>query len=357
MPLKATPYSNIKIFAHPDKIDSMKNGDRTAPLFLRIKPTNMCNHRCYYCSYADDVLGLRDRVAKNDQIPWGKMREILDDMASMGVKAVIFSGGGEPLVYPKIVSALRKARDSGIDFAMITNGQLLNGERAEALSNAKWVRVSFDSADAETYAMTRGVSPASWGQVCENIKNFSRLKAPSCELGVNFVITHDNASQAYEAAKLVKSLGANHIKFAARVTKDLHEYHKPFKENAFELIHMAISDFADDSFRVVNKYEEDFEHDAVPVRPYSKCFIKDISAVIGADSKVYFCHDKAYVSNGVVGDLKERGFKELWFSDELTERFNNFDPVAECRHHCVYDDRNILLNTFFSLNHNHINFV
>jgi hypothetical protein len=42
---------------------------------------------------------------------------------------------------------------------------------------------------------------------------------------------------------------------------------------------------------------------------------------------------------------------------ELTERFNNFDPIAECRHHCVYDDRNILLNTFFSLDRNHINFV
>jgi hypothetical protein len=42
---------------------------------------------------------------------------------------------------------------------------------------------------------------------------------------------------------------------------------------------------------------------------------------------------------------------------ELTERFNNFDPIAERRRHCVYDDRNILLNTFFPLARNHINFV
>lgn len=357
MTVKATPYSNIKIFAHTDKIEAMRDERRTSPLYLRIKPTNICNHRCCYCSYADDVLGLRNSVTPNDQIPWPKMQEILSDIEEMRVQAVIFSGGGEPLVYPEIASALRKVRESGIDLAIITNGQLLNGERAEALANAKWVRVSFDSADAKTYAEMRGISAACWNQVCENIKNFSKLKSPSCELGVNFVITHDNASHAYEAARLVKSLGANHIKFAARVTKDLHKYHMPFKENAFELIHMAISDFVDDSFRVINKYEEDFEHDAVPIRPYSKCYIKDISAVIGADSKVYFCHDKAYVRGGAIGDLKKRCFKELWFSDEVTERFNNFDPVAECRHHCVYDDRNILLNTFFSLDPNHINFV
>jgi MoaA/NifB/PqqE/SkfB family radical SAM enzyme len=357
MAIKATPYSNIKIFAHSDKIDAMKDARRTSPLYLRIKPTNTCNHRCYYCSYADDALGLRDSVVKGDQIPWLKMRQILDDITSMGVKAVIFSGGGEPLVYPEIVSTLRKVRESGIDYAIITNGQLLDGERASALKDAKWVRISFDSADAETYARCRNISLRSWGQVCENIKNFSALKSRNCELGVNFVITHDNASQVYDAAKLVKSLGANHVKFAARVTKDLHEYHRPFKDNTFELIHQAINDFADESYRVINKYEEDFEHDAVPLRPYSKCYIKEISAVIGADSKVYFCHDKAYVSDGVVGDLNERGFKELWFSDEVTERFRSFDPIAECRHHCVYDDRNILLNTFFSLDPGHINFV
>jgi MoaA/NifB/PqqE/SkfB family radical SAM enzyme len=270
---------------------------------------------------------------------------------------LIFSGGGEPLVYPEIVSALRKVRERNIDLAIITNGQLLSGERADMLAGAKWVRVSFDSADAETYARVRNISLDSWRQVCDNIANFASLKSPSCELGVNFVIAHDNATQVYDAARLVKSLGANHIKFAARVTKDLREYHEPFREKTFTLSRRAVNDFADTSFRVINKYEDDFAHDAVPLRPYSKCYIKDISAVIGADSKLYFCHDKAYVSGGVIGDLKERSLKELWFSDEVTEMFRRFDAAERCKHHCVYDDRNILLNTFFSLDENHINFI
>ena len=141
---KATPYSNLKIFAHAQAHNEIGEGKRIAPIYIRIKPTNYCNHHCYYCSYADSELGLRDSVNRQDQIPWEKMQEIISDMEDIGVKAVTFSGGGEPLVYPYIVQAMRKVLDAGIDLSVITNGQLLKEERAEVLANAKWVRISFD---------------------------------------------------------------------------------------------------------------------------------------------------------------------------------------------------------------------
>ena len=97
---KATPYSNLKIFAHVQKLNDIRDGKRISPIYIRIKPTNYCNHRCYYCSYADDELGLRDSVNRQDQISWDKMQEIISDIRDMGVKAVTFSGGGEPLLYP-----------------------------------------------------------------------------------------------------------------------------------------------------------------------------------------------------------------------------------------------------------------
>ena len=70
---KATPYSNLKIFAHAQALQDISDGKRIAPIYIRIKPTNYCNHKCYYCSYADSELGLRDSVNKQDQIPWEKM--------------------------------------------------------------------------------------------------------------------------------------------------------------------------------------------------------------------------------------------------------------------------------------------
>lgn len=354
---KATPYSNLKIFAHGQALNDIGAGKRIAPVYIRIKPTNYCNHKCYYCSYADNELGLRDSVNRQDQIPWEKMQEIISDISDMGVKAVTFSGGGEPLVYPYIVDTMQRVLDAGIDLSIITNGQLLKENKAEVLANAKWVRISFDSADAATYAKVRKLPLEAFNEVCNNIHNFSKMKKKDCELGVNFVINHENAHQVYDMAHMVKELGVNHIKYTARVTKDLFEYHKPYRQNVIEQIHRAKDELENENFKVINKYEGDFDSALVFHRCYGKCYINRIFTVIAADSKVYFCHDKAYVKEGVVGDLKEVSFKDLWFSQEIAEKYEKFNPQEECNHHCVYDDRNELLNTFYSLDRNHINFI
>ena len=354
---KATPYSNLKIFAHAEALNQIGEGRRIAPIYVRIKPTNYCNHKCYYCSYADSELGLRDSVNRQDQIPWEKMQEIITDMDDMGVKAVTFSGGGEPLVYPYIIDTMKRILKAGIDLSIITNGQLLKGERAEVLTGAKWVRISFDSANAETYAKVRQLPTEAFDEVCNNICRFSKMKQKNCELGINFVINHENCGQVYEMAQMVKELGANHIKYTARVTKDLFIYHEPFKHNVIEQIHKAKTELGDENFRIINKYEGDFDSALLFQRCYDKCYINRIFTVIAADSRVYFCHDKAYVKSGVVGDLKNQSFKDLWFSEETVRRYQEFDSQKECKHHCVYDDRNELLNTFYSLDRNHINFI
>lgn len=267
---KATPYSNLKIFVHTQELGQIGAGNRIAPIYVRIKPTNYCNHKCFYCSYADSELGLRNSVNRQDQIPWEKMQEIIADLSDMGVKAVTFSGGGEPLVYPYIIETMQKTLEAGIDLSIITNGQMLEGKRAEMLAAAKWVRISFDSADAETYARVRGLPVEAFHEVCGNIRKFSRIKKKNCELGINFVINHENADQVYDMAKMVKDLGANHIKYTARVTKDLFAYHEPFRQKVVEQIHKAKADLDGDGFRVINKYEGDFDSALIFERCYER---------------------------------------------------------------------------------------
>lgn len=177
------------------------------------------------------------------------------------------------------------------------------------------------------------------------------------ELGINFVINHENAVQVYDMACFMKKLGVNHIKFSARITKDLFIYHEPFKDKVIEQLHRAQTELEDDTFRVINKYEGDFNTAMVFSRQYHKCYISNLVTTIAADCKVYFCHDKAYVSSGIVGDLNDKSFKEVWFSEEVIKRYSEFDAMKECQHHCVYDDRNILLNTLYSLDENQINFI
>jgi len=353
----ATPYSNLKIFAHPEKLQKIADHKRTAPLYIRIKPTNKCNHNCNYCHYASgQYLDLEGQENRN-QIPWEKMNEIIGDMADMGVKAVTFSGGGEPLLYPDIIRAMQMIIDNNIDLSVITNGYFLKDKVAELLARAKWVRISLDAGSPETYAQTRGILLESFSRVCTNIEKFALLKGKDCELGINFVVNRENADEIYLAGKLMHDLGVNHIKYTARMTNDVDEYHKEIKERVIEQIHRVKDEFQSQRFSVINLYESDFDLCAVFQRQYSNCVMKEIVTVIAADCKVYYCHDKAYLKNGIIGDLNDRSFKEVWFSKETDDKFRRFDASKECQHHCVYDDRNILLNTFLSLNKNHINFI
>lgn len=352
---KSTPYSNLKIFGHLDELHKVKKGERIAPIYVRIKPTNRCNQNCYYCHYKNPYLEL-DQYSPADEIPRKKMLEIISDFKETGVKAVTFSGGGEPLLYPYIEEIMEAVLQAGIDLSIITNGTLLTGRKAEILSQAKWVRISQESGCAETYSRIRGVGESAFQKLCENIKNFSELKNPNCELGINFVIGPENYNEVYRAGKLMQELGADHIKYTALMGNNAEVIHAPFKKSVIEQIHRLIDENETD-FKIINLYESDFESNAVFGRNYDFCGIKDFVTVIAANSKIYFCHDKAYLSQGEVGDISQSSFKEVWFSEETTQRLQSFNPKELCRHHCVYDDRNELLNRLYSLDEHHINFI
>lgn len=352
---KATPYSNLKIFAHLDELQKVKRGERIAPIYVRIKPTNRCNQNCYYCHYRNPYLNL-DQYNPADEIKREKILEIIQDFKNIGVKAVTFSGGGEPLLYPYIEETMEAVLEAGIDLSIITNGSLLIGRKAELLSHAKWVRISQESGCGETYSKIRGVKKETFDVLCENIKNFARMKHKECELGVNFVIGPNNYKEVYQAGKLMQELGANHIKYTALISNHAEKMHAPFKEEVIDQIHRLI-DESDSDFRIVNLYESDFNSNVKFGRNYDFCGIKDYVTVIAANSKIYYCHDKAYLSQGEIGDISHKSFQEVWFSDETIQKVKKFNPKYVCHHHCVYDDRNELLNHYYSLDDNQVNFI
>ena len=341
----------------------MKRGEVSAPLYVRIKPTNSCNHRCFYCSYGnpearrDHVAELRAQFHPQDQLDLEIMMNLIRDLGEMKVKAVTFSGGGEPLVYPHIEEAMQSVLDHRIDLSVITNGTFLCDKKADILRNAKWVRISMDSCRAGNYARIRGIKEEIFHKIAENIKSFARKKNKDCELGINFVITPDNADEIYDMAAFAKDLSVNHLKMCAVITPDILKTHGPIREGVLEQIRRAETHFQDQNFRIINKYEDDLAVNAVFERTYCRCPIQQIVPVVAADANVYFCHDKAYVPGGELGSLKEKSFKEIWFSEATQKRFREFDAGKECRHHCVYDQRNILINSYLDLDESQINFI
>ena len=110
-------YSSSKVLRFPDRITALAAGRHAAPVHVRIKPTNACNHSCYFCAYRSDNAPPGEDMNKRDKIPRAKMAEIVDDLVAMNVRAVTFSGGGEPLIYPYLAETVVRLAEGGATLA------------------------------------------------------------------------------------------------------------------------------------------------------------------------------------------------------------------------------------------------
>ena len=337
-------YDKSKLAFHKSKILAIKNGEITAPIYVRFKPTNRCNHACFYCSYKLDTNCRPGEVInQTDELPLGKTLETLLDFRDIGVKAVTYSGGGEPLIYPYINQAVQKTLEYGLDLSVITNGQKLNGRIAKLLTNAEWVRISSGECNAKLFEEVRR-RPQSWFyELAKNIETFAKIKGKDCELGINFVVNKKNADTVYDAAVYFSRLGVNHIKFTPVYFPDFKEYHKDIKDNVVSQIKRARQDLHKKGFVIYDTYDTDFSLSGIAERKYDHCPMMQVLPVVGADANVYFCHDKAYSESGILGSIKHQSFRELWFSKETAKIFRNFNPAIGCKHHCNADSKNLLI--------------
>ncbi|NTV13190.1 MAG: radical SAM protein [Desulfobulbaceae bacterium] len=355
-------YTQSKIFNFPQHLAAVAGGGLPAPIHIRLKPTNRCNHRCSYCCYRNRELYLSELLQEEDQIPQEKMRELVADFAALGVKAVTFSGGGEPLSYPHIYETMQGLRAAQIKIATLTNGSLLVGRIAEFLAtNAVWCRISMDAADAETYAALRGVKITEFTKVCDNLRNFAALPGRTCVLGVNFIVTQENCRSIYNFLAMAQELGVDNVKISGAVVstqpKENGAYHAGIFPIAKPQIDRAIAELTTASFAIIDKLYRPETENSIYDKDFHWCPMINFMAVVAADQQVYFCHDKAYTKNGRIGSLLGSNFRTLWFSPETAARIKNLDPSQECRHHCADILKNQMLLDYFESDPEHLEFV
>ena len=79
--------------------------------------------------------------------------------------------------------------------------------------------------------------------------------------------------------------------------------------------------------------------------------------MIGANSKVYSCQDKAYTNEGLLGSIENKRFKEFWFSEENYNRIKSINPSVDSTHHCAAHQKNLLSHEYLAADENHAEFV
>lgn len=351
-------YTKMKVFHYREKLASLppEVSNHIAPLQIRIKPTNVCNHNCYYCAYRVENQDLGQDMNLNDAIPRDKMMELLDDCITMGVKAITFSGGGEPFCYTYFKDCVDKLAQSPIKFAALTNGSFLSGGVAESFSrHGTWIRVSMDGWDDHSYAEYRGCKPGEFSKIVSNMELFKKLGGP-CYLGVSIVVDQKNCDHFYDLIARLKDIGVDSVKISPCIVGNSgqknNEYHSGIYAKVKDTIYKAKANFEKPGFELFDSYHgqlETFE------KHYDWCPYIQLVPVIGADLKLYSCHDKAYSPSGVLDTLKDKRLQDAWYGNQ--EKFFRIKPSRDCNHHCVSNEKNQLILEYLNADIAHLDFV
>lgn len=175
---------------------------------LQVESALSCNLRCVMCPWKE----IRDQTGNGalmgDEV-WEAVRPYLPDAMS-----VDFTGGGEPLLQPRIVQWVAEAKSAGCETGILTNALLLSRKMAGELisSGLDWLCVSIDGADKDTYERIREGS--NFEKVCDNLAQFSKLRGGAVpKTMINFVMMSTNAHQLEDIVRLAARLGVDQVNF------------------------------------------------------------------------------------------------------------------------------------------------
>ena len=165
---------------------------RPMPRQLTIAVTAFCNLRCVGCNYGRDFMS-------GKQLSWNALETALTDARWCGIEKVRLYGG-EPLLHPKIVRAVRHAKAIGLDPYITTNGLLL-GQKIDALFDAglRLVTIGFygEGQDYNSYTQR----PGRYRLLEQSVAYAREHSGADLEMQLNYVLLKPSCSiEAVDAA-------------------------------------------------------------------------------------------------------------------------------------------------------------
>lgn len=178
-----------KILYHPERLSKWMNEEQVKPITAEIHLSNRCNNACTYCGQKQNQNNT-DMSIENIKL----LRKFID---YTGIKSCYFSGGGESTLNPDLFIALYELH--GIEMGMITNAVHMPDKLIEKyVQDFRWVRISVDAADDETYYKIRGTH--SFKKVCKNIQDLLLSKKycnSNTTVGLQIVVNEHNYDQIF----------------------------------------------------------------------------------------------------------------------------------------------------------------
>jgi MoaA/NifB/PqqE/SkfB family radical SAM enzyme len=320
------------------------------PHTVHIDVTSLCNTKCTFCGYHTELISEKpwaengwDRLS----LDWEVFTKMIDDLGEIHTSEdILLTGGGEPLVHPKILEMVDYIKAKDMHIILFTNGMLLKQATVDHLiqSGLDTLYWSIHAASSATWIIQHpGSTEKTFPMVIDQMRYLLQKKR---ELGLQdpqvvYVncLSAVNVHEVLDIVDLACDLGVNELRFQLMHFGNEETNHMMLTAHQIRFLHSKIPEILErlekagipliDNFEFQVKQLLDLEDRdsqakscdwAYNLFNNSGCFVGYFFSRTWVDGRMSFCcHDR------VAGDLKKGGFKENWFSDD----YQNFRYVTK----------------------------
>lgn len=355
-----------KILHHLDSVLDYFDGKNVDPISLEIDPSNACNHSCPFCISGHIHLKkfkntefYNRSMMKNDVL-----MSLVKDLSKTNIKAISFTGGGEPTMNPSLENAIKFLKEnSKIEIGMFSNGSLLKRfDLFETIvKSLEWIRISIDAGKEKTYDELRVTnSNNNFNTVLNNIKELIRFKKKfnsNIVIGVGYVVTQENFEEIIDFANLFKDIDVDYCQYKPEIIPI--ELNGNLDNNKQQISSdfwaYKIIDLLNEANQILGKK---FECNTYKIedlivdnknygRAYKECIGSQFQPCIGADGNVYVCTNHRGHKEYSYGNLNEKSFMEIWKDikkrKEVMGKICHIEKFSKCSQLCKPHESNKML--------------
>lgn len=336
-----------KVFSHMGRLVSWDRGAVAAPVTVEVDLSNVCSLGCQFCHMAyTHVAGPRAGSDAPDGFAGtGRLADpdvfvrAFAEMRQAGVRALVFSGGGEPTLHPKFETFVEQA--TGLELGMYTLGGHLSEARAELVRDRfTWVVVSLDAVDASTYAAEKRVPQS---RFADALKGAASLANGRAAVGISFLLHAGNWQLMPDMRRLGQRLGAHYVTFRPTIETDASELsqiagNRFWVSDALPMLreHATYADVEVDPDRFI-EYRDWRGHG------YQTCYGIRLVTQITPDGRVWVCPNRRGIAGSELGDLTKESFSAIW-----SRHPGQWSNLAGCRAMCRLHQVNRTLDMVYA---------
>lgn len=327
----------LTYYEHYKKIVSWLNRKTDylpAPVEVALDPNANCNNKCYFCVNQRYLRHHPDDAGHMRSLPADYLHRLVSFMADWGARGICISGGGEPTLLKATHSLPSLIHLRGMDSAFATNLTVMTEELAENLMLCRWVGISVNSANKNTYIKVTGKD--NFDDVIANIYTLTTLRQKikaKVDLCYKLLLLPENMGELYDACKLAKSLGVQdfHIRPADLERKDMLDANKldfdtKYIKEQFEKCHEEETENFH-VYTVVHKFDENFH----VVHNFNNCLATPLVIPILSDGNSYVCIDKKMDSLFKLGSCYPNPEQILsWWGKEAHRKLLENINISNC---------------------------